>query len=153
MTIPSVRSIFLFGISFFILLHGLFYIGVFSLNKYLAKAEGTTGPDFSVILGESKLKRQMPDTISNQDCEGLMVSNNKIEEVLKSDGANFPWDNYYILTGKVVGVKRSDGIATHPLIDVTSYYHISKITFWMIALFDLLLLLYCLFHLWKIRLK
>ncbi len=137
-------ALFIFIASATFLICGLTCIGVFSRYKYLTKVESTSGPDFYVILGDSKLRSQMPDTIARQDCGGIMVTTNDLQEIYKfqnEETSSLEWDNYYVLTGKVVGVKRSDGDLFHPLVDVTSSFHIDKFLFWILTITNVAILI------------
>lgn len=149
----SIEALFFFVISVLFFIYILFYVGVFSRYKYFTKTEATTGPDFWVVLGDLKLKLQMPDTIVNQDCGGIMVSKNKIEEVFKSDDSPFLSNNYYVLAGKVIGVEQSDGSAFHPLIEVTSSSHIDKFKFWILTIIDVMVLVFTGLYYWETQLK
>lgn len=47
------------------------------------------------------------------------------------------YDFYYVLTGKVVGVQKSDGDAYHPFIAMTACKRIGKLQFWTFAFLNI----------------
>ena len=138
--IPSL-IVFVFSIIVFIYL--LFILGVFSKDKIVVKAIATTGPDYEVVFGQLKLQFQMPDSITDKNVSGVMLTDKSSVEMNNYINRNSSWvyDDYYVLTENLVGTKRSDGTAFHPLIEITSIKHLAKIFIWSLVIVNIALLL------------
>jgi len=140
----SNNAFFIFMIRMFFM-WGLFHIGVFSRYQYLTMIKATTGTIFRIVLGNLKLKFQILDTLANQDCGGIMLNKNNLKEIYRSyneDYTSSELDYYYVLTGKVVRIEKSDKDSFHPLIEVTLSYKISKILFGILTIVKLTVLIF-----------
>jgi hypothetical protein len=108
-------------------------IGTFNKNKIVVTCLATTGPDFDVVFGNLKLKVQMPDSVDKTDVSGVMITD-RSSKLLVSDYLNktnaWEYNNYYVLTGKIIGAKKSDTDAFHPLIEVNAINYINKLFLW-----------------------
>ena len=101
----------------------------------------TTGPHFRVALGRLKLKMQMPDSVET-DVSGVMVSGNSINGVDEYLQDNYrAHGDYFVLSMKVTGIKRSDGTSFHPLIEIHDFKHVDEGVFWLLSILGLITLI------------
>lgn len=131
-----------FALSVMLFAYGLLTLGVFSKDKIVVTSLATTGPDYEVVLGRLKLQMQLPDSVDNSDVSGIMTTGQGFNELGSYLANNYlAFGDYFVLTGKVVGVKKSDGDYFHPLIEISSWRHIDILTFWSLVGIDIGLLI------------
>jgi hypothetical protein len=118
-----------------LLAYGIASLGLLSKNKIVVTTLATTGPDFEVVLGQFKLKSQLPDTTLDFNLDGIMVRGNAVDKDLSDNlQRNYlEFGDYFVLTEKVVGMQQSDGPSYHPLVEILRWRHIDKVLFWLLA--------------------
>jgi hypothetical protein len=123
-----------------VLIVGMTLLGVFSKDRIMVTTLATTGPHFEVVLGRLKLKMQMPDSVDT-DVSGVMVSDKSLGDLDHYLRNNYQaFGDYFILTEQVIGIKQSDNLSFHPLMEIHDWRHVSKGTFWLIFTFELVCL-------------
>lgn len=119
-------------------IYGLITIGFFNKNKILVTTLATTGPDFQLVSGRIKLSFQVPDSVKHIDYWGVMISENGCNTFCAYLHDNYlAFGDYFVLEEKVVGVKVSDGLHPHPMIEILSWKHIDALQYWLFILVDI----------------
>ncbi len=142
-------SYFLLFIALCILVSAIIRLGVFDSKRILVKTLATTGPDFGVIIGNTKLHFQTSHFNTDIDCSGVMLTDESRKSI--SSFLNwkiFSYGDYILLEYEIHDIKKSDSKQFHPLIKVKSYQLITFVKFWAIFILDLFLFyfgiqLYC----------
>jgi hypothetical protein len=139
----AIPSLTVLALGIIVCVYILFMLGVFSKDKIVVKAIATTGPDYEVVFGQLKLGFQMPDSVTDKNVNGVMLTDKSSVEMNNYINRNSSWiyDDYYVLTENIVGAKRSDGTSFHPLIEITSIKHLAKIFIWSLVIINIALLL------------
>ena len=142
----AIPALTVFVLNVFLCIYLLSIVAVFSRDKIVVQALATTGPDYEVVFGQLKLSFQRPDSIAGKadwDVWGVMLTDKSSTEMNNyiNERSSWVFDDYYILTGKIVGTERSDGTAFLPLIEITSIKHFSKILFWGLVIMNIALFL------------
>lgn len=114
-----------------ILVAWMLSLGIFSKDRIVVTPLATTGPHFKVVLGTLKLTLETPDSI-DVDVTGVMVSDKSMDVIDNYLQNNYrAFDDYFLLTVRILGLKQSDGPSYHPLIEIHDWWHISKSVFWL----------------------
>jgi Kef-type K+ transport system membrane component KefB len=139
----AIPSLTVLALGIIVCVYIVFILGVFSKDKIVVKAIATTGPDYEVVFGQLKLGFQMPDSVTDKNVNGVMLTDKSSVEMNNYINRNSSgvYDDYYVLTENIVGAKRSDGTAFHPLIEITSTKHLAKIFIWSLVVINIALLL------------
>jgi hypothetical protein len=130
-------SLIMFSLCVILFGYMIVIFGIFNSDTILVTTLATTGPNYKVILGQSKLNSYMPDSLDDTDVSGIMVSEldgNGLPEYLNKNYQAF--GDYFIVNPKFVGIKQSDSSSYHPLIEITSWEHISKVKAWGLSILD-----------------
>ncbi|MBL7937611.1 MAG: hypothetical protein JNM51_17540 [Bacteroidia bacterium] len=140
-------SLMTFALSVVLLLYGILALGLFSSNKIIVSTLATTGPDYNVSFGQFKLARLMPDSIKSSDVSGIMVTDESAINIDRYLIDTDDFDNYYLLTFKMVGVQKSDSYSYHPLLKIISCRQINFLLLWTLIIMEFgLIVLFSLFY-------
>jgi hypothetical protein len=121
-------------------IYGSIVMGVFSPHKILVTTLQTTGPDFEVVLGIVKLKIQVLDSPASTNVLGIMTTGDGLKSLNKYLADNYmAYSDYFVLSGKMQALQKSDGPDVHPLIHVTAWFPIHWMVFWALFIADMLL--------------
>ncbi|MBA4240102.1 MAG: hypothetical protein C0448_05220 [Sphingobacteriaceae bacterium] len=123
-------------LSIVLMLYGIVALGLFSSDKIIVSTLQTTGPDYNVSFGQFKLARLMPDSIQSSDVSGIMVTEQSAPNIDRYLIDTDDFDNYYLLTFKMVGVQKSDSYSYHPLLEISSCRQIDFILFWSLIIIE-----------------
>jgi hypothetical protein len=135
------------ALSVALLLYGVLTLGLFSNDKIVVSTLATTGPDYNVSFGQFKLARLMPDSIQSSDVSGIMVTDESAHDIDRFLIDTDDFDDYYLLTFKMVGVQKSDSYSYHPLLEIISCRQINFLVFWSLTIIEFgLLILFGLFY-------
>lgn len=103
----------------------------------------TTGPDFGVVIGSTKLSFQIAHVNEDMDCSGIMLTDESLESIsLFLTWKTFAFGDYLLLEYKVLNIKKSDGNQFHPLIETTSCQLVPFLYFWGILILAIVLVFF-----------
>ncbi len=143
----ALTSLVAFVLSTVLLLYGILALGLFNSDKIIVSTLQTTGPDYNVNFGQFKLARLMPDSIQSSDVSGIMVTDKSTPYIDHYLVDTDDFDNYYLLTFKMVGVQKGDSYPYHPLLEIISCSQIDFILFWSLIIIEFgLLTVFALFY-------
>jgi hypothetical protein len=127
-------ALFLFG-------YIAFKLELLKPNAIVVECIQTTGPDYYVVFGDVKLYFQTPDSLKDTDVGGVMVTGTKIKSLHKFMNDNYlTYSDYFVFNFKIVGWKQSDSFEYHPLLELSEWKHISKLTLWLMLILEFVLL-------------
>ena len=133
-----VAALLTFTIGICLLIYGIVTLGLLTKNKIVVTTLATTGPDYEVIFGQLKLIAQLPDTSVNFDVDGIMTTGSGSTDLGNYLQQHYlAFGDYFVLTEKIIGMKKSDTDYFHPLIEILYWRRIDKIIFWLFAILDL----------------
>lgn len=139
-------SIIAFIVSFIVLMG---YTDVYKSNSIIISCIATTGPDYNVVIGSTKLLSNAPETSHSIDASGIMV-----DEVTQGFTGLIDMDFYtnksYLVTEyEIVGLEQSDSPSFHPLVKIKSCKEISKLIMLMVGFIVLISFISTIFYIVK----